>query len=104
MILQDTDTRRIYACHLELQDYLVHRDGKEFSREDYRQHPERFESTFHEKVCPYSPRSRKREAESLTYHRSDCSLHNPFPQWWFLFERLSSSPLDEAACGIASKP
>ncbi|GAA5960892.1 hypothetical protein JCM3765_007527 [Sporobolomyces pararoseus] len=50
----NTDTRRIYACHLELHDYLVHRDGKEFSREEYRQHPERFESTFHEKIAPYT--------------------------------------------------
>lgn len=45
-----TDTRQIYACHLELQDYLVHKEGRSFSREEYRQHPERFESTFHEKV------------------------------------------------------
>jgi len=45
-----TDTRQIYACHLELQDYLVHREGKPFSREEYRSNPERFESTFHEKV------------------------------------------------------
>lgn len=49
-----TDTSRIYACHLELQDYLVHREGKPFSREEYRQHPEQFESTFHEKVSQIS--------------------------------------------------
>ncbi|GAA5911312.1 uncharacterized protein JCM6883_000050 [Sporobolomyces salmoneus] len=50
-----TDTRRIYACHLELQDYLVHREkGKPFSREEYREHPERYESTFHEKTAPYT--------------------------------------------------
>ncbi|GAA6007492.1 hypothetical protein JCM11491_004182 [Sporobolomyces phaffii] len=49
-----TDTRKVYACHLELQDYLVHRDGNPFSREEYRQHPERFSSTFHEKIAPFT--------------------------------------------------
>lgn len=41
----------ICACHLELSDYLVDRSGKAFDREEYRKHPERFDSVFHEKVC-----------------------------------------------------
>ncbi|BGO95319.1 hypothetical protein JCM10020v2_007033 [Rhodotorula toruloides] len=44
----------IYACHLELADYLVDRSGKAFDREEYRAHPERFDSVFHEKIAPYS--------------------------------------------------
>ncbi|GAA6063495.1 hypothetical protein JCM10212_004454 [Sporobolomyces blumeae] len=49
-----TSTKQIYACHLELQDYLVHVEGKPFSREEYREHPERYRSTFHRKIAPYT--------------------------------------------------
>ncbi|GAA5888440.1 hypothetical protein JCM6882_008620 [Rhodosporidiobolus microsporus] len=48
------DTRKIYACHLELGDYLVHQDGKPFDREEYRKHPGRFSSVFHSKIAPYT--------------------------------------------------
>ncbi|BGP51397.1 hypothetical protein JCM10450v2_007339 [Rhodotorula kratochvilovae] len=48
------DTRTIYACHLELSDYLVNREGGAFDREEYRKHPERFESVFHSKVAPFT--------------------------------------------------
>ncbi|BGP35159.1 hypothetical protein JCM10296v2_006989 [Rhodotorula toruloides] len=48
------DLTTIYACHLELADYLVDRSGKAFDREEYRTHPERFDSVFHEKIAPYS--------------------------------------------------
>lgn len=44
------DRRTVFACHLELGDYLVHRTGAPFDREEYRAYPERFESAFHSKV------------------------------------------------------
>jgi len=44
------DIKIIYACHLELANYLVNRDGKPFEREQYRKHPDQFESVFHTKV------------------------------------------------------
>ncbi|GAA6055041.1 hypothetical protein JCM3770_006708 [Rhodotorula araucariae] len=47
------DTKTIYACHLELGDYLVNRKGGAFDREEYRKHPERFESVFHSEIAPY---------------------------------------------------
>ncbi|GAA5862042.1 hypothetical protein JCM8547_001567 [Rhodosporidiobolus lusitaniae] len=50
----DSDTRTIYACHLELGDYLVHRDGRPFDREEYRKHPQDFASTFSNKIAPYT--------------------------------------------------
>ncbi|GAA5864875.1 hypothetical protein JCM1840_004934 [Sporobolomyces johnsonii] len=49
-----TDLRRIYACHLELGDYLVSREGQPFDREQYRKHPEDFTSVFHEKIAPFT--------------------------------------------------
>lgn len=46
----ESDQRTVYACHLELSDYLVNRTGKAFDRAEYREYPERFESVFHNKV------------------------------------------------------
>ncbi|GAA6018952.1 hypothetical protein JCM8202_000615 [Rhodotorula sphaerocarpa] len=48
-----SDRRTVFACHLELGDYLVHRTGAPFDREEYRAYPERFESAFHSKIAPY---------------------------------------------------
>ncbi|BGP19894.1 hypothetical protein JCM10213_008632 [Rhodosporidiobolus nylandii] len=48
------DTKQIYACHLELADYLVHVDGRPFERDEYRKHPERFTSVFHSKIAPFT--------------------------------------------------
>ncbi|GAA6037702.1 hypothetical protein JCM8097_002296 [Rhodosporidiobolus ruineniae] len=50
----DVPTSKIYACHLELGDYLVHQDGSAFDRKEYREHPERFTSVFHSKIAPYT--------------------------------------------------
>ncbi|GAA5975671.1 hypothetical protein JCM21900_002198 [Sporobolomyces salmonicolor] len=49
-----TDLRQIYACHLELGDYLVSHDGQPFDRERYRKHPDAFVSVFHEKIAPFT--------------------------------------------------
>ncbi|GAA5990344.1 hypothetical protein JCM10908_007326 [Rhodotorula pacifica] len=51
---KSNDLRTVYACHLELSDYLVNRTGQAFDRTEYREHPERFESVFHEKIAPYT--------------------------------------------------
>ncbi|GAA5891472.1 hypothetical protein JCM8208_007293 [Rhodotorula glutinis] len=53
-VVKSGDVKTIYACHLELADYLVNRDGKPFEREHYRKHPDQFESVFHSKVAPYT--------------------------------------------------
>ncbi|GAA5839177.1 hypothetical protein JCM9279_002618 [Rhodotorula babjevae] len=53
-VVKSGDNKTIYACHLELGDYLVNRDGKPFDREHYRQHPEEFDSVFHTKIAPYT--------------------------------------------------
>ncbi|GAA5862039.1 hypothetical protein JCM3774_006149 [Rhodotorula dairenensis] len=50
----ESNLRTVYACHLELADYLINRTGKAFDRAEYREHPERFESVFHSKIAPYA--------------------------------------------------
>lgn len=44
------DLRKIYACQLNLGDYLTNKDGSEFDREVYRSNPEQFISEFDTKV------------------------------------------------------
>lgn len=45
------DLRKIYACSLELGDYLTNAEtGEEFDREEYRRHPGKFRSDFDTKV------------------------------------------------------
>ncbi|KAH8921804.1 hypothetical protein BT69DRAFT_1264076 [Atractiella rhizophila] len=44
---------KIYACQLELEEYLRNGEGK-FSREEYNEHPERYHSLFAEEVAPYT--------------------------------------------------
>ncbi|GAA5827914.1 hypothetical protein JCM11251_007729 [Rhodosporidiobolus azoricus] len=50
----NVDNKKIYACHLELSDYLVHQDGKPFDRDEYRKNPQRFSSVFHSKIAPFT--------------------------------------------------
>ena len=48
----DPDRRYVYLLHVKHQDYLRDKTGKPFDRETYYSHPERFESTFADEVCP----------------------------------------------------
>ena len=48
----DPDRRYIYLLHVKHQDYLRDKTGQPFDRETYYSHPERFESTFADEVCP----------------------------------------------------
>ena len=45
----DTE-KQIYACHLELEDYLSRYDGAPFDRESYRASPQEYFSEFDTKV------------------------------------------------------
>ncbi|TNY24064.1 Saccharopine dehydrogenase-domain-containing protein [Rhodotorula diobovata] len=53
-IAKSGDAKTIYGCHLELGDYLVNRNGGAFDREEYRKHPEQFDSVFHSKIAPFT--------------------------------------------------
>ncbi|GAA5979312.1 hypothetical protein JCM11641_001991 [Rhodosporidiobolus odoratus] len=53
-LVAEGDAGQIYACHLELGDYLQHVEGRPFDREEYRKFPERFTSVFHSKIAPYT--------------------------------------------------
>lgn len=46
----DVDLKQIYACHLNLEDYLTNVNGDSFERSVYRSHPDRFYSQFDTKV------------------------------------------------------
>ncbi|KAJ3328333.1 hypothetical protein HDU76_010155, partial [Blyttiomyces sp. JEL0837] len=48
------DNHKVYGCQVEMEDYIVKKDGGPFSREEYLAHPERFTSVFHEKIAPYA--------------------------------------------------
>lgn len=49
------DRHKIYACHLELGDYLQHKDGRQaFDRELYRAHPDQFVSIFDTAIAPFT--------------------------------------------------
>ncbi|KAK4048433.1 hypothetical protein OIV83_004779 [Microbotryomycetes sp. JL201] len=50
----EADTSKLYACQLTLKDWIRPRDtSKTFDREEYRRHPERFESVFASEVAPF---------------------------------------------------
>lgn len=59
----DADVSKIYAVQLELKDWLKNKEGKAFDREEYRQHPDRFESSFAKDV-----------SRSLLSNQSDLTL------------------------------
>jgi hypothetical protein len=88
----DTDTRQVYALHLQLADYLVRGDGGKFDRERYRSHPEEFSSVFHSKVRYFSflPLSPLPRFCSLLPPTLDRSFHNSLPQRQLLGSALSS--------------
>ncbi|SCZ94622.1 BZ3500_MvSof-1268-A1-R1_Chr12-3g04003 [Microbotryum saponariae] len=50
----NSDKNKIYAVHLELSDYLKHKDGKNFDREEYRSQPDNYVSRFDTEVAPYT--------------------------------------------------
>ncbi|KAH6597557.1 hypothetical protein BASA61_003126 [Batrachochytrium salamandrivorans] len=50
----DFDHRKLYACKILPEDYLVRKDGGEFVCEDYFKNPEQYKSIFHEKIAPYA--------------------------------------------------
>nr|CRX79225.1 hypothetical protein ls5931a1_00038 [Leucosporidium scottii] len=51
---ENADVSKIYAVQLELKDWLKNKEGKAFDREEYRQHPERFESSFAKDIAPHT--------------------------------------------------
>ena len=44
----------IYACVVDMENNLERKSGGGFSREEYREHPERYKSLFSTKVCQSS--------------------------------------------------
>ncbi|RKP34903.1 Saccharopine dehydrogenase-domain-containing protein, partial [Dimargaris cristalligena] len=46
--------KRVYATQLHPEDYLERKDGQPFDKADYYKHPEKYRSTFHEKIAPYT--------------------------------------------------
>ncbi|KAJ1723018.1 hypothetical protein LPJ53_002636 [Coemansia erecta] len=50
----DRYKNRLLALQVNAQDYLERIDGGEYSREEYRNHPERYRSIFAEKIAPYT--------------------------------------------------
>lgn len=89
----------IYACHLELADYLVDRSGKAFDREEYRAHPERFDSVFHEKVRSSLPSL----IAELTFSLPDCTLLDGLPQRRILGAAFASPSHDGTARVTSAK-
>ena len=45
------DTRTVYATVVDAKDHLEHVDGHEFVFKEFMDHPEKFRSSFNEKVC-----------------------------------------------------
>ncbi|KAM0786112.1 hypothetical protein ACM66B_006922 [Microbotryomycetes sp. NB124-2] len=51
---RNADATKLYACQLSLKDWIKPGDrSNSFDREEYRRHPERFESVFATEVAPY---------------------------------------------------
>ena len=48
------DSKKVYGCRVDMQDYLVSKDASPFDRKKYIEFPERFESVFADKIAPYS--------------------------------------------------
>ena len=49
-ILVCVDTRTLYATVVDAEDHLEHVDGHKFVFKEFMDHPEKFRSTFNEKV------------------------------------------------------
>lgn len=47
------DPRTVYGVVLTSKDYVAAKDGSPFLKHDYYTYPERYQSTFHEKIAPY---------------------------------------------------
>lgn len=91
----DTDLGRIYACHLELGDYLTNADGSPFDREVYRKHPERFISEFDTKVRCLFARSGNKKTDAARFQ--DRAVHHDAPQRGFLAAWIAKDVDDRAA-------
>ncbi|KAJ3105261.1 hypothetical protein HDU97_008284 [Phlyctochytrium planicorne] len=44
------DNHKVYGCKVTIEDYVVRKDGGPFSRQDYFENPQNYDSIFHEKV------------------------------------------------------
>ncbi|KAM7438042.1 hypothetical protein ABFA07_012446 [Porites harrisoni] len=51
--IQSTDHRKVIGTVVSREDYLVPKAGGVFNAEEYDAHPERYRSTFAEKIAPY---------------------------------------------------
>ncbi|KAJ3217080.1 hypothetical protein HDU67_008549 [Dinochytrium kinnereticum] len=51
---KEFDNHKVYGCKVTIEDYIVRKDGKPYSRQDYMANPQNYESIFHEKVAPYA--------------------------------------------------
>ncbi|KAJ3128077.1 hypothetical protein HK100_009383, partial [Physocladia obscura] len=48
------DNKKVYGCKVNMEDYIVKKDGGSFNRQEYLDKPELYESVFHEKIAPYA--------------------------------------------------
>ncbi|KAJ3014640.1 UNVERIFIED_CONTAM: hypothetical protein HDU68_000188 [Siphonaria sp. JEL0065] len=48
------DNKKVYGCKVQMEDYIVKKDGGKFDRQEYLSRPGLYESVFHEKVAPYA--------------------------------------------------
>ncbi|KAI8803017.1 Saccharopine dehydrogenase-domain-containing protein [Cladochytrium replicatum] len=49
------DHHKVYGCQVRASDYLVRADGTPgFDKAEYKAHPERYTSVFHERIAPYA--------------------------------------------------
>ncbi|ORY48201.1 hypothetical protein BCR33DRAFT_757622 [Rhizoclosmatium globosum] len=51
---KDYDNKKVYGVRVDMQDYIVRKDGGAFSRQEYLSNPELYESVFHERIAPYA--------------------------------------------------
>ncbi|CAH1783508.1 unnamed protein product [Owenia fusiformis] len=47
-------TNKLYVCVVRREDHLVHKEGKRFCPDEYDSHPERYVSTFSNKIAPHA--------------------------------------------------
>lgn len=47
-------TNKLYACEVNMHDHLVHKEGGQFSEEEYIAHPDRYYSVFKSQIAPYA--------------------------------------------------
>jgi len=50
IVVYSTGTNVLYACVASTENYMERKSDGGFSREEYREHPERYKSTFSTKV------------------------------------------------------